>query len=167
MIAVLNAQSAGNKSAAIYDRVATDKPSICAIIETWHDTADCPSLIACTMPGYGCLERAHPRSTAWAANMRTNHGGFCLLHLAKYTARVIPLPVYKTFEVLSINLHGAAWIFWSSSCSTIKFDNLSRRIVIQYYVSSIKVQYQDGNDTVNRWVFKVRIKVSNDGDCLT
>ena len=35
LIAVFNAQSVGNKYAAIYDRVATDKPPICAIVETW------------------------------------------------------------------------------------------------------------------------------------
>ena len=39
--------------------------------------------------------------------MRTNHGGVCLLYLAKYSVRAVPLPVYKTFEVLGVYLHGA------------------------------------------------------------
>ena len=47
-VAVFNAQSIDNKFAAICDRITAEKPSFCTIVETWHDSADCPSIIACT-----------------------------------------------------------------------------------------------------------------------
>ena len=72
--ALINAQSVGNKSASICDRVATDKPSIYAIVETWHDSSDCPTLV-CVPPGYGCLEKARPRAGEHANSTATNHGG--------------------------------------------------------------------------------------------
>lgn len=69
--------------------------------------ADCHSLVACTPPGYSCFERASLRPTAQATNMRTNHGDCCLLCLAKCSARAVPFPVCKTFEVLGVYLRGA------------------------------------------------------------
>ena len=106
-IAVFNAHSVGNKFASICDRIATDELSICAIVKTWHHSADRPSVIGCTPPGYGCLEKARTRSNAQATNMLTNHGGVCLLYKTTFSARIVPLPVYNTLEVLSVYLHSA------------------------------------------------------------
>ena len=47
-VAVFNAQSISNKFVAFYDRITAKKPSLSIIVETWHDSADCPSVIACT-----------------------------------------------------------------------------------------------------------------------
>ena len=106
-VAVFNAKSIGNKLAAICDSITVEKPCFCAIVETWHDSADCLSLIACTPPGYYCLERARPRSTAHVNSMSINHGGICLLYASRYGARAVSLSVYETFKVLAVYLHGA------------------------------------------------------------
>ena len=105
-VAVFNTQSIGNKFAAICDRIAAEKSCFCAIVETWHDSADCPSVIACTFPGYHCLERARPRSTSHVNTMSTNHVRIRLLYASRYGARAVSLSVYKTFEVLGVYLHG-------------------------------------------------------------
>ena len=105
--ALINAQSVGNKSASICDHVATNGPSICAIVETWHDSSDCPTLVACVPPGYGCLEKARPRTGEHANSTATNHGSMCLLYLTKYSARVVSLPSCKTLEALAVYLHGS------------------------------------------------------------
>ena len=98
-IAVFNAQSIGNKFATIGDRITAEKLPLCAI---WHDSVDCPSVIACTPPGYHCLERARPRSAVQVNSMSTNHGGICLIYASKYGVRAVSLPAHKTFEVLAV-----------------------------------------------------------------
>ena len=80
---------------------------LCAIVETWHDSANSPQLIACAPPGYNFVEKARPRDGSEAATLRVNHGGICLFHVATLTAREVPLPVYKSFKVLAVNIHGA------------------------------------------------------------
>ena len=39
--------------------------------------------------------------------MLTNHGGMYLLYKTTFSARIVPLPVYKTIEVLAVYLHSA------------------------------------------------------------
>jgi len=51
-IGLLNAQSVGNKYAAICDRIASERLHFCAIVESWHDATDDPDLIACAPPDY-------------------------------------------------------------------------------------------------------------------
>ena len=106
-VAVFNAQSIGNTFAAICDRIIVEKPCLGAIAETWHDSADCPSVIACTLPGYHCLDRARPCSAAQVNSMFTNHGGIGLQYASIYCARAVSLPVYRTFELLAAYLHSA------------------------------------------------------------
>ena len=106
-IGSLNAQSVGNKYAAICDRIATEKLHLCAIVETWHDSANSPQLIACASPGYNFVEKARPRDGSEGATLRVNHGGICLFHVATLTAREVPLPVCKSSGVLAVNIHGA------------------------------------------------------------
>ena len=106
-IGSFNAQSVGNKYADIYDRIMTGKLHLCAIVETWHDSVNSPQLIACAPPGYTFVEKARPRDGLEAATLRTNHGGICLFHVTSLTSREVPLPVYTSFEVLAVYIHGA------------------------------------------------------------
>ena len=46
-IGLFNAQSVGNKSLSIATWVTDEKLSLGAIVETWHDGFDSPSLIDC------------------------------------------------------------------------------------------------------------------------
>ena len=59
-IGSFNAQSVGNKYAAIADRIIAQKLHLCAVDETWHDSANSPQLIACAPPGYSFVEKARP-----------------------------------------------------------------------------------------------------------
>src|SRR5664279_1507045 len=60
-VGVFNAGSVHNKSASICDWIASCNLRLAAVVETWHDSHDCPDLIACTPPGYHFIERARPR----------------------------------------------------------------------------------------------------------
>ena len=70
-----------NKSAIFINLIATDKPYICTIVETWNDSADCFNLAARTSPDYGCLVRARLRLVGQAANIRTNNVSVCLPYM--------------------------------------------------------------------------------------
>ena len=59
----------------VADCIVSKKFSFFAAVETWHDSADCPSVIACTPSGYLCIEQARSRSSKSALSMKTNHGG--------------------------------------------------------------------------------------------
>jgi hypothetical protein len=50
-VGLVNAQSVGNKHAAICDRIASGHLDLCAIVETWYDSADSTQLIACAPLG--------------------------------------------------------------------------------------------------------------------
>jgi hypothetical protein len=73
------------------------------LVETWHDDAHSPDLIACVPPGFTLIERARPRNDD--LSLLTNHGGVCLLCDASLHAREIPLPVFSSFEVVGAYIH--------------------------------------------------------------
>lgn len=78
------------------------------MVETWHDDADSPQLIACTPPGYRFFEKARPRSQSAALSTGTNHGGLCLFYASFLNAREVPLPVCKSgTEALAVTFHAA------------------------------------------------------------
>jgi len=52
----LNVQSIGGKSAVLSDFI--NNFDVFAAVETWHDSANCPNVIASTPPGYRCVEKA-------------------------------------------------------------------------------------------------------------
>ena len=106
-IGVFNAQSVGNKAAAVCSRIASERLHLCAVVETWHDSSDSPCLIACLPPGYQYIEKARSRPEAIATNMKTNHGGICLFTLLSISVREVLLPVYSSCEVLAVNIHSA------------------------------------------------------------
>ena len=76
-VGVFNARSVGHKSASIASWIGYEQLSLEAVVETWHDGHNSPSLIACTPDGYSFVKKARPRVSA---NMTTNHGGICLFY---------------------------------------------------------------------------------------
>ncbi|HSN22814.1 MAG TPA: endonuclease/exonuclease/phosphatase family protein [Methylomicrobium sp.] len=102
-IGELNAHSVSNKSASICDWINDNGLHLAAVVETWHDGIDSPSLIACTPPGYRFVERARPRLD----EQGTNHGGVCLFHVTTLHVRPVALPAYDTFEFLSVYVNGS------------------------------------------------------------
>ena len=108
LIGMLNARSVSDKTIAIYDRIVADRLHLCAVIETWHDTAYSPQLITCTPPGYSYIEKASPRTKLTMLSTRTNQGRLCLFYALFLSAREVPLPVYKSgLEALTVYLRGA------------------------------------------------------------
>jgi hypothetical protein len=73
-----------------------------AVVETWHDGADSPCLVACTPPNYKYLERARPRTDSASVSINCNHGGICVFFRINYRIKIIALPDYKSFEVLAL-----------------------------------------------------------------
>lgn len=49
-IGVFNARSVHNKTAVICDWISSTKLKLAAVVETWHDSRDCPDIIACAPP---------------------------------------------------------------------------------------------------------------------
>jgi len=94
MIGLFNAQSVGNKHAAVCDLIASNRLHLCAVVETWHDSADDPNLVACAPPDYRFTERARPRDSGTVDSMKTNHGGVCLFYKSSLSARQVQLRVY-------------------------------------------------------------------------
>ena len=109
-IGLLNARSVRDKSTAVYDRIVADRLHLCALVETWHDAADSPQLIACTPPGYRYIEKARTRPATTSTTTLTNHGGLCLFYASAISAREVPLPSCKSdLEVLAVYVRGAGW----------------------------------------------------------
>jgi len=80
-----------------------------AVVETWHDGADSPCLIACTPPYYKYIEKARTRSDIASINMASNHGGICVFFKTKYSVKPVTLPEYKTMEVLLLSVRSSAF----------------------------------------------------------
>ena len=105
-IGVLNAQSLGNKSAIINDCILDKHLDIMTIVESWHDSFNTPSIIAATPPNYRVVERARPRSGASDLSVKSNHGGICVFVRSSIKVTVVDFPVYRTFELLPLYIHG-------------------------------------------------------------
>ena len=108
MIGVLNAQSVSNKSVTIKNCIMEQKMDIFAVVESWHDSSDSPSIIACRPPDYKYIERARPRSDTDSINILTNHGGICVFFHQRLRVNVINLPNYNTMEVLALSIHSCS-----------------------------------------------------------
>ena len=59
----------------------------------------------------------------------------CLLYLAKYSAWAVPLPVYKTFEVLGVYLHGVRW----NLLVIIVYTNPVRRLLTVHFSTNLTI----------------------------
>jgi len=95
-------RSLGNKSAAVLDTVVHNSLDLFAVVESWHDSAESPSIIASTPPGYCVFERARLRTKA--TSLATNHGGICIFIRQGIQASLADLPLYKSFEHLSLKI---------------------------------------------------------------
>jgi len=102
IVGSLNAQSLGNKSAAISQTIVDNNFDLFAVVEPWHDSADSPSVVASTPPGYRVLERARPRTGKAATSLKTNHGGICVFIKSDLQVKLIDFPAYKSFELLTM-----------------------------------------------------------------
>lgn len=101
-VVVLNAQSIGNKSAAILDCIVENAVDIFVVVERWHDSADTPSVIASTPPDYQVFERARPRTTRDAASTRSSYGGICVFVRPGIIVSTPDFPRFESFELLSL-----------------------------------------------------------------
>lgn len=88
-VGVLNARSTHVNSASICDWISSSNLRLAAVVETWHNSRDCPDLIACAPPGFNYIERARPREEADDANMLINHGGVCLFYHSTLHAKQV------------------------------------------------------------------------------
>jgi len=77
--------------------IAQEKLSLAALVVTWHDGFDSPSLIASAPDDYQFPEQARPRSCV--SNLSTNHGGVCLLYWKEFRVRRIDMSKYRSVEL--------------------------------------------------------------------
>ena len=59
-VGVLNVQFLGNKAASINDCIVGHQLDVLAVVESYHDSFETPSVIAATPPDYRVIERARP-----------------------------------------------------------------------------------------------------------
>src|SRR5664279_2644275 len=102
---VFNAQSIGNKFASVSKWISDNKLLFAAVVETWHDSADSPDLIACTPADYCCLERARLRPDG--NHLDTNYGGVSLFYQRSLHVRSVAISNYETFEYISAVVNGS------------------------------------------------------------
>ena len=95
-VGLLNARSVSNKCANIQHWISDRKLNVAALVETWHDDASSPDLIACAPSGFQIVEKARVRRNELSTS--TNHGGVCLLYDASLHGR----PSYRPARVFVV-----------------------------------------------------------------
>ena len=76
-VGVLNVRPLGNKAATVSDMIVYNSFDLFAVVESCrHDSAESPSVIASTPPGYRVFERSRTRTRAMT--LATHHGGICV-----------------------------------------------------------------------------------------
>ena len=103
-VGVFNARSIHNKHTSVSQWITDRHLSVACLVETWHDSHDCPDLIACAPTGYNYIDRPRPRPESTSVSLRTNHGGVALFYDAKLRAGQVTLPDYTSFEYVSSSL---------------------------------------------------------------
>jgi len=121
-VGTFNARSVANKVASVCDWIADNSLHVAALVETWHNGIDSPSIIACTPPGYRLVERARPR-TETASSTATNHGGVCLFHAYRLHVQSVVLPDYDR----------------SSTCVYAQGSGINTLIIVLYCPGSATV----------------------------
>ena len=102
-LGLFNSRSVANKSASIQRWISDSNLNIAVLVETWHDDAASPDLIACVPPGFRYVEKARPRRDE--LSLSTNHGGVCLLYDGSLHARLLQLPTFTTLEAVAAYVH--------------------------------------------------------------
>ena len=106
-VGVLIARSVHANLASICDWISSSNLRLAAVVETWHNSRDCPDLIACTPPVYNYIECALPREDVNDTSLFTNHGGVCLFYHSSLQAKRIIFADYLTFEYVAVYLTGS------------------------------------------------------------
>ena len=75
---------------------SSDRLDLCAVVESWHNSADSPQLIAYRPLGFQHIEKARPQNESAMQTMLTNHDGIRLFQKSVISAREMPLPVFKS-----------------------------------------------------------------------
>ena len=130
---------------------------LAAVVETWHDSLDCPDLIACAPPGYHYIERARPRSATSAISTRINHGGVRLFYHCSLHARRVAFVDYTTFEFVSAYITGSAmtilvivvYLPGSAAISDLFFDEFSDLLERTSTYASLLLIIGDSNIHLN------------------
>lgn len=102
---LFNACSVSNKCASVQQWITDAKLNVAAIVETWHDDASSPDLIACSPPGFRYVEAARPRSECDELTLRVNHGGMSLFYDRSLHARPCQLRTFTSFEAVAAYVH--------------------------------------------------------------
>lgn len=101
-VGVLNVQSLGNKAASVNGCIVENHLDVFAVVESWHDSFETPSVIAATPPGYRAIERARPRSDKAETRLDHNFGGICAFTRRNLKVKLVDFPPYQTFELLPL-----------------------------------------------------------------
>ena len=92
-----NCRSIGEDGApALCGCISSNDFDFFAAVETWHDSASDPRVIASTPSGYRCMDKARPRTKENVNSLGTNHGDICLFLLYTVGLREVSLPAYGT-----------------------------------------------------------------------
>jgi hypothetical protein len=114
-----NARSVRHKSAAIQQWIRYRKP-VAALVETWHEDAHSPDLIACVPPGFTLIERVRPRNDELLLTycLQTTAESTCSAML-RCTLRKSCCQSFRLSTLLVLTLIALASVLCSSSSSTI------------------------------------------------
>ena len=116
---LFSARSVNDKSANIQHWISEIRLNVAALVETWHDDAASPSLVARMPRGFRYVGSARPRPDP--VRLTRNHGGVCILYDHTFHTRLLQLPVTSTFETIAIHLYRAGFnativaIYWPGS----------------------------------------------------
>jgi len=104
LVSVLNVRSLGRNSTVVSQLITDESLDIFATVKTWHDSFESPSVVAAAPSAYQVFERARPRVGRQATLLKTNHGRMCVFIKRDLQVSVIDLPLYKSFELLSLHV---------------------------------------------------------------
>ena len=69
-------------------------------VKIWHDSDTCLNLLVCTPTITVCIEKVRLRSAKNDLNIKMNHGGICLFYKANYTVCHLPMPSFKSLNLV-------------------------------------------------------------------
>ena len=122
---LLNARLIGNKSVQIADCITSRHFDFFTVVETWHDSENCPAVISCRPNGYWCVELARTRSDKAESTTAANHGGVYIFFRSRFTVHRISLPHHQSVEVLAVYVQGGESISSLSSSTIQACDRLT------------------------------------------
>ena len=130
---LFNACSVGNKCASVQQWIVDAELNVAALVETWHDDASSPDLIACTPPGFRYVEKARQRSESDKLSLTVNHGGVALFYDRSLHTRPCQLQSFASFEAVATYVYRSGFnavviVIYHRGSQTVAqsfFDDLS------------------------------------------